>query len=114
MPLASFRTEHTAAALIVHVTGEVDLSNAEEIQRHAKEVRAAAEPAPEVTCINLTDVTFFDSAGINALFDLNNQLTAAGNVLQVVAPPQSRARLVLDVVQLDQVATVTDTLANEG
>lgn len=107
--LATFRTEHTPSARIVRVTGEMDLSNAEELHTHAHQAPAAGESAPTVTCIDLTEVTFFDSAGINTLFDLNTQLTAAGHSLQVVAPPECRARRVLDLVQFGRFATVADT-----
>lgn len=109
--LATFHIEHTPTALIVSVAGEVDLSNAEELNTHAQKLLAADVSTAAVACVDLSEVTFFDSAGINTLFDLNTRLAAAGHSLEVVAPPDSRARRVLDLVQFDRFATLTDTLS---
>lgn len=60
------RTETTAAgpAVVVDVRGEVDLSTAGELEAA---VAAALADRPTALVVDLTDVTFLDSAGLGVL-----------------------------------------------
>jgi len=79
------------------VTGGVDIGN---VERFREPLRAAATTAPAVV-VDLDRVTYLDSAGIAALFD-----AAGRTMLDVVASEGCLVRRVLEVVALDQVATV--------
>ncbi|MFI7600705.1 STAS domain-containing protein [Actinoplanes sp. NPDC049681] len=70
----------------VMVTGEVDMSTADEMFRAATD-----ESAPRVT-LDLRGVTFFDSAAIHTLIRLAERYPAA---LEVIPSPQ--VRRVLDI-----------------
>ena len=69
----------------------------------------SGEPPPTQVWVDLTDVSFFDSAGVNALFALNNDLAAAECSLGVIAPEESPARRVLDIVQLARLMPLAET-----
>jgi anti-anti-sigma factor len=56
------RTEGTA--LVLHVSGEVDLSTAGELE---EAVAAALVDQPTALVVDLTDVAFLDSAGLGVL-----------------------------------------------
>ncbi|MFC0509093.1 STAS domain-containing protein [Micromonospora costi] len=60
----SFSHRHDADAVTVAARGEVDLSTADDLSRAIED--AVAGPATTVT-VDLGDVTFLDSAGINVL-----------------------------------------------
>jgi anti-anti-sigma factor len=108
--LASFRIERADDTVTVHVEGQVDLSSADDLSATINSI-AAGEPPPKRIWVDLTDVSFFDSAGVNALFALNHELTDAGRSLGVIAPEVSPARRVLDIVQLGRLMPVADTSA---
>ena len=100
MPIAAFRIERTDDEVIVHVHGQIDLSSADELSSAVTRAISTGQPAPEHVWVDLSEVSFFDSAGVNALFALNKDLRAFGLQLGVVAPKSSQARVVLDIVQL--------------
>jgi len=110
MQLATFQTEKTGDAVIVHVHGEIDLSNAAELSAAVTRTAATGQSPPERVWVDLREVSYFDSAGLNTLFALNENLRAAGRSLGVVAPQRHHARRVLDLVQADRVMPVTETI----
>lgn len=57
-------------------------------------------PPDRPLVLDLTDVTFFDSAGVRMLDALARESAKYGQSFRVVAPPASRSRRVLDLVGL--------------
>jgi anti-anti-sigma factor len=108
MPPIAFQIDRADDIVTVHVYGEVDLSNADDLAATVRTTSTDGDSPPERIWVDLTDVTFFDSAGINALFALNNDLQAAGCTLGVIAPEASPVRRVLDIVQLGRVMPVKE------
>jgi anti-anti-sigma factor len=100
--LATITATHTDEALTIAIGGEVDMSNAAEIER---EIRERAEGAALVV-LDLGDVSFFDSSGIRMLFGVRQQLRVSGTAMAVVAPEGSRVSEVLDVARVDNAAPV--------
>ncbi len=85
---------------IVHIAGEIDSSNAATVRERVTE----AVPNEVVgLVIDLSNVTYLDSAGVGLLFDIAGRLSRAGQHLRVVVPPSS---LVLRVLELTAVSTV--------
>jgi anti-anti-sigma factor len=74
----------------VIVTGEVDMSTADQMFQ-----AATREPAKQVT-LDLTAVTFFDSAAIQALVRLTDRIP------QLAVIPSRRVRRVLDIAGLGE------------
>lgn len=114
---ATFRTQRTPEATIVAVHGEIDLSNAHELSdavhnaiNAATSADTDAAPPLHEAWIDLTHTTYLDSAGINALAALNRDLSAQTHpTLGIIAPADSIARRVLDLVHFDRLMPLTDT-----
>ena len=87
-------------------SGEIDLSNAEELHRRIhREVRGAP-----LVVVDLAEVAYIDSQGLRLLKRLADQLDGEGGQLEVVAPPDSVARDVLDLTRMGEDITVRDGL----
>jgi stage II sporulation protein AA (anti-sigma F factor antagonist) len=100
--LATITSTPTDEALTITIDGEVDMSNAADIE---DEIRERADGAALVV-LDLSDVSFFDSSGIRMLFAVRQQLRGAGTAMAVVAPEGSRVSEVLDVARVDNAAPV--------
>jgi stage II sporulation protein AA (anti-sigma F factor antagonist) len=87
----SATSEGDAAHRTVLVTGEVDMATADAMFQ-----AAAREPAERIT-LDLTKVTFFDSAAIHALVRLSERF---GDRMEVVPSPP--VRRVLDIAGLGE------------
>lgn len=81
---------------VVTVTGEIDMATAPEL----REVIAAADPRSGRLVVDLSEVTFIDSAGVAVLFD------HAAQGLELIVTPDSVITVVLEVTGLTQAATV--------
>jgi len=108
--LLQVRHEPTGDAhgVVVHVVGEVDLSSGhilvDELAAVEKELQA---PGPLV--INLTDVTFFGTVGLNALVGSLQRCQSAGIDQWVVTGNDNVARPIA-VIGLGETLTLFDTL----
>lgn len=70
------------------LSGDIDLSNATEIQR---QLSAAIPNDTTHVDLDLTDVSYLDSAGLQIIFSLTGQLRRLQIGLRIVAPPTSPA-----------------------
>lgn len=84
--------------IIVHVTGEIDISNVAEFNKALSE---AAEKAPEGFIIDLTDATYMDSAGVQAILTAYSKMRESEGCLVVIIG-NVRVKRVLEVVHLEQ------------
>ncbi len=90
--LATLRNEHEGDIPIVVIEGEIDASNAPEISTW---LRDALNNQGTLLLVDLTETTYLDSAGINALFKLGLELHERQQQLHlVVAAPSPVARLI--------------------
>lgn len=90
-PLATVRAERGDLDAKVVVAGEIDLSNADDVQFQIEE---AVRGARAVT-VDLRAVEYMDSRGVRLLHDLSRRLAADGIELRVVAPADSIAGEIL-------------------
>jgi anti-anti-sigma factor len=104
--LVSMRTERFEGSLIVHLSGEIDLSNASRIHR---ELEVSVAGWPDVV-IDLTQIEYLDSQGLRLIRQLINDAEANGTSLQLVAPPSSFARQVLEIAKLNDYIEIRDSL----
>ena len=86
MSLADVQITLAPTALIAHVTGEVDMSNAEEV---GATVIGATPNEAQGVILDLTGVDYLDSAGIYVIYGMRASLQARGQVLILVIPPTS-------------------------
>ena len=89
MTLADLTYTERGEVLVVDVRGEVDLSNAESL-RAAIERRIAE--SLRGTILDLSELRYIDSTGIQLIFNLESRLHDRGQRLGVVLPEGSPAR----------------------
>ncbi len=105
MTLADLRITKYDGAVVVRITGEIDMSNAGELRN------AIIEATPNEALglvLDLTSVEYIDSAGIHLLYRLGDNLRARGQTLRVVIPPSSPAS---DALRLAGVKSHVDVVA---
>lgn len=91
---------------MVTVNGQLDLGT---INHWEALVERAATSAPTVV-LDLSGVTFIDSAGVHALFRMVNELQMKSRRLTLVAPPQAPVRRLLEILDLESLVTVHRSL----
>lgn len=88
--------------IIVHADGEIDLHNVAELDKALDE---AMEKAPTGFIIDLSDVTYIDSAGVRAIFRVYMKIYESdGRLVLVIGNPKIRS--VLEVVHLEQLSNM--------
>lgn len=87
--------KETAASLVLHVRGDVDLVTAPEFARAVRAAVARGGP----TIIDLTQVDFMDGRGLRILED-------ASQVAPLSVRPSKLVRRFLEVVRLDRITIV--------
>ena len=89
--------------VIASLTGEIDLSNATEI------TDALLGGVPNEAfglVIDLSEVSYLDSAGVRMLAELDHRLGWRAQALRIVAPETSRSRRVLAIAGLERVLSM--------
>lgn len=108
-PLA---VEHAARedAVVVRVEGDVDSTSVGDLIEHlaAALELAAAHPA-RLVIVDLKPVTFFGSAGLNAVLDCHERGNAAGTSVRMVADHLPVLRPI-KVTELDRILEIYPTL----
>lgn len=106
--LARWTVTDDGGVLVVAVTGEVDLSNATDLEA---ELGTALDGAASAV-IDLAGLDYLDSSGTRSLHRLAAAATARRQPLALVAPPASTARRLLDLVGMAESVPVHDTVAD--
>jgi anti-anti-sigma factor len=104
---AVLTTEEREGHVVVRVTGEIDLANADEV---GADIRRAVENRTFALALDLCDVSYIDSAGVRLLFDLASELRARRQELVIVVCPGTAVSTVLSIVALDSVAVIAKDL----
>ena len=92
------------STLLVAVVGEVDMTTAPDLSQ-------AIERAPDDTAlvvIDLSEVTFLDSSGLNSLVQARRALAEREVAMTVVVPPASAIRRVFEITRLTEQLDVID------
>jgi anti-anti-sigma factor len=93
--------------VIASLTGEIDLSNAAEIT----DALLGSVPNEALgLVIDLSDVSYLDSAGVRMLAELDHRLGWRAQALRVVAPEASRSRRVLAIAGLERVLSMATSV----
>jgi anti-anti-sigma factor len=110
-PLIECRHEFHGTDVLLVVTGEIDLSTAQQFRRELTDLIAAAHsPA----FVDLSAVVFMDSTGLNALMDASRAAEATGVDFVVIAPRGRAVRKVLDVSGVSEHLDVRDEVLGVG
>jgi anti-anti-sigma factor len=90
---------------LVRIRGELDTFAAQTLRERLNLLRST-----DRYVVDLADLSFIDSAGLNALFTVGRSAKKVGAAVVVVAPSSSPVRRVLDLVLLSQVTPVCESL----
>ena len=91
------------AAVVIAVTGDLDIATADQLFREAHDALRAGEGSTLV--LDLSGVSFLDSSGIGTLVELRNVATDTGGAL-VLRRPSDRTRRLLEITALDTVFSI--------
>ncbi len=108
--LGRVEVEQRGELCLVHIRGEVDISNAREL---SATVEAAIPNANPRVAIDLTETTYLDSAGVQLLFVLADRLRVRRHELRLIVPQDSPIRAVLELTRLPKVVPMEAQL-DEG
>jgi anti-anti-sigma factor len=99
MRLADLQLTSADDAVVARVTGEIDMSNA----RNLRTAITDATPNDALgVVLDLSDVTYIDSAGVHLLYRLGESLRNRGQTLRVVIPSSSPASAALRLAGLNR------------
>jgi anti-anti-sigma factor len=94
MTLADLQVSAGDGIVLARITGEIDMSNADELRTA---LAAAMHADARAMVLDLTGVEYLDSAGIRLLYLFGEDVQARRQKLQVVIPSAS---MVADVLRL--------------
>jgi anti-anti-sigma factor len=110
MELLVVDSEVRPEAVLVHAKGEVDSSTAGELSSQLEAALQQAESqGSRLLIVDLQGVTYFGSAGLNAVLDCHNQGLEAGTSVRLVADNGLVVRPI-EVTNLDSVLELYHTL----
>jgi anti-sigma B factor antagonist len=89
---------------VITMPGEIDVTNAD---RAEEALQAALSQPASVLIIDMTETTFCDSAGVQAIVAAHKHAAAIGKQLRLVAPAVER---ILTLVGIDQMIPMYPTL----
>jgi len=105
--LADLLVEEQDGAVVARVTGEIDLSNAATLERGMLD---AVPNTAAGMVVDLTGVSYLDSAGINLLFAVGGDVRARQQELHLVVGPGSPIERMLQIVGADRTFPVHASL----
>jgi anti-sigma B factor antagonist len=94
------RWVHADDGCVAHLSGEIDVANAETVFATVKACRSG-----DKLIIDLTDVTFIDSTGLGQIVEAWKQ-----SCLRLVAPTRRQPRSVLKLTDLNGAIPTFDTV----
>jgi anti-anti-sigma factor len=100
---ARVETRAEDGSLHIALSGEIDLANAAAVE---DEIREAVSHQPGAVSVDLTDLTYLDSAGIRTLFALASRLKPLRIVLELIVPLDSPTRRLIELSGFESLAAV--------
>jgi anti-sigma B factor antagonist len=98
------RTTSAGSTLLVEVVGEIDMTTAPELSQ----VIERMPDGTELVVIDLAEVSFLDSSGLNALVQARRMAAGRDVAMTVVVPPDTAIRRVFEITHLTEPLTVID------
>jgi anti-anti-sigma factor len=99
MPLAELRVSEHGDAVVAAIAGEVDASNTGELGAGLRELVSNRSVR---LVVDLSPTRYLDSAGINLLFNLGEELRSHQVALALVVEPGSPVKRMLALTGLDK------------
>jgi len=104
-PPFEVRSSYRPDALILTVSGEIDMSTAPRLEEALESANAGASRV----VVDLTNVSFVDSSALNAFVRGQRGLTERGIALRLVAPSAGVVRKVFEIANLTEPLNVVET-----
>ena len=101
---AWIEVESREGCLIVCLRGEIDLSNVDSVEQR---IEGELVGFPHIV-IDLSEIEYIDSQGLRLLNQLSKRLAREGSTLQLIAPPGSFTRGILDLTLISEDIEVLD------
>ena len=92
---------------IARLAGEIDISNADQVT----DTLTRMPNTLYGLIIDLTELTYLDSAGVRMLYELGNRLSLRSQSMVVVSPADQPPRRVLELTGVPERVQVVETLA---
>jgi anti-anti-sigma factor len=102
--LASIQLERANGSLLVRLSGEIDLSNSDTLHQQLE----SAVEGWALVVIDFAEVKYLDSQGLRLVKQLCNKARKDGIELQLVAPPDSFSRQVLEMARMSDYVVIRD------
>ena len=106
MELPDLRFELIEGSRVARIVGEIDTSNAWAVSRTIREAMSNQDLR---LMLDLSGVSYLDSAGVRMLFELRRVLHEHGQELVLVVPERAPIRRTLDVSAVLGTIPVTDS-----
>ena len=106
MTIATVEASADHGAVRIRLSGEIDLENVSTVD---EQICAAVSGQPTGVSVDLTNLTYLDSAGIRLLFDLVSHLQKSNIALKLIAPFESPARRLIQFSGLDSLVVLSPT-----
>ena len=103
MPMAEIRVEREDENVVAVLTGEVDMSNAATVRQ---EIAESVTPDDDALIIDMSGLSFIDSAGLHAMIELGTVLDERRQQLMLCLPPGSTIRRAIDIIGLPHAVSV--------
>jgi anti-anti-sigma factor len=107
-PLADLQVSNHGDAAVAAIVGEVDASNAGQL---AADLRELVNNRSTQLVVDLSPTSYLDSAGINLLFSLGEELRAHQVTLRLVVEPHSPVARMLALTGLNKANPTFASLA---
>ena len=101
--MADVRFEREDETLVAVVTGEIDMSNATTVRQQIAE---SVTPDDDAVVIDLSELSFIDSAGLHAMIELGTVLDERRQQLLLCLPPGSTIRRAIEIIGLPHAVSV--------
>lgn len=111
MPPLTVQEEQVADAVVVRVAGDLDAASADALREGLRTALPAARQQPtRLLVVDLQEVSYFGSAGLNAMLDCRDEAATQGVAMRLVSTHPVVTRPI-EVTGLTEVLAVHPSLA---
>jgi len=101
--MAEVRLEREDETVVAIITGEVDMSNASTVRQQIAE---SVTPGDDALIVDLSELSFIDSAGLHAMIALGTVLNERRQQLLLCLPQGSTIRRAIEIIGLPHAVSV--------
>ena len=101
--MAEVRFDREDETVVALITGEVDMSNATTVRQ---QIARSVTPDDEALIVDLSELSFIDSAGLHSMIELGTVLDERRQHLLLCLPPSSTIRRAIEIIGLPHAISV--------